>query len=370
MSSRIAIVDPGSFILPYDYQLVKAWAGLGHAVDFYGSRTRYNAEFLEAMPRLPGVTVRARSISSTVAGRWRGALAYAGLLATLLWNARRYAAIHLQFSGFWPVEWVVFSILRGKFVFTVHNAVPHGFEGPRHAPTLRLARLAHSLVFVSQATHDDFMRRYGEGFRAKARVLPHGLLPVAPECGTVGYDASAEPRSLVFWSTVKPYKGVELFADLARSDDIRRRGLSLAIYGAWDEGMRDLRDELTRLGVAVHDHYLGQAQLRDLLAQDAVFLLPYQRASQSGALYSLLNHGRVFICSDTGDLGAFMRAHGLEGLLLRDRSAKAVEECLRYFDANREQVIAAFARAQAAFEWDRLVRDFVARVATRGGPSA
>jgi len=243
--------------------------------------------------------------------------------------------VNLQFSGFWPAELVVFFLLKSKFVFTVHNAVPHGFSGLQHRPTQRLASIARSLVFVSDATRDDFMRRYGETFRGKSSVLPHGLLPIAPQLGAVGYSACAAPRSLVFWGTVKPYKGVELFAELARSDEIRRRGLSLAIYGAWADELRSLHEELTGLGVAVHDEYLGEAQLLESLGQDAVFLLPYRQASQSGALYSLLNHGRVFICSDVGDLGAFMRAHGLEGLLLKERSARAVEDCLRFLDENR-----------------------------------
>ena len=357
LSSRIAIVDPGSFVLPYDFQLVKALTGQGRAVDFYGSRTRYNAVFLEAMSGLPGVMVRAASISSSVASRWRGALAYIGLLASLLWNARRYATVNLQFSGFWPVELVMASMLRKKLVFTVHNAVPHGFTALQHQPTRHLARMARSLVFVSQATHDDFMRRYGAAFSAKASVFPLGLLPVAPQCDKVPYDLSMRLRSLIFWSTVKPYKGVELFADLARSDEIRRRGLSLEVHGAWDESLRSLRDELAGLGVAVHDEYLDEAQMLALLAQNAVFLLPYQRASQSAALYSLLNHGRLFICSDTGDLGAFMRRYGLAGLLLQDRSARAVVDCLDHLETHREAVVEAFRNAQQDSAWPRLMRE-------------
>src|SRR5919206_84678 len=50
------VVDRGSFVLPYDHQLVRALAARGETVAFYGSRTRYNGEFLEAMRTLPGVT--------------------------------------------------------------------------------------------------------------------------------------------------------------------------------------------------------------------------------------------------------------------------------------------------------------------------
>lgn len=357
MTDRIAIVDPGSFILPYDFQLVKALAEGGRGVDFYGSTTRYNGEFLDAMRRLPGVVVRARAISSSVAGRWQGAIAYMLQLAALLWHARRYATVNLQFSGFWPAEWLVLALLRRKFVFTVHNAVPHGFSGLQHGATLRLARLARALVFVSESTRDDFLRRYGEAFRARSSVLPHGLLPVAPQAGVVSYAAQAPLRSLVFWSTVKPYKGVELFGELAQSGAIRQRGLSLAIYGAWAPELLGLRQQLVGMGVSIHDEYLGQAELLGLLSQDVVFLLPYQQASQSGALYSLLNHGRLFICADVGDLGAFMRRYGQEGLLLQDRSAASVLQCLAFLDAHRATVAEAFTRAQQALRWDRLLAE-------------
>ena len=44
--------------------------------------------------------------------------------------------------------------------------------------TLRNA--GYTVVVDSQATREDFISRYGESFRAKSTVLPHGLLPPAP----------------------------------------------------------------------------------------------------------------------------------------------------------------------------------------------
>ncbi len=357
MSGRIAIVDPGSFVLPYDFHLVKALAASGRSVDFYGSTTRYNGEFLEAMRALPGVQVSARAISSSVAPRWRGALAYGLQLLSLLWRARRYELVNLQFSGFWPAELLVFGWLRRRFVFTVHNAVPHGFEGRQHGPTRRLAERASRLVFVSEASRDDFMHRYGDTFCAKASVLPHGLLPVTPAAPRVPYTSTTVPRTLVFWGRVQPYKGVELFADLARSPEVRRRGLALAVHGAWAPELAPLRDELAQLGVTIRDTFLGDAELLALLAQDAVFLLPYQRATQSGVHYALLNHGRYFFCTDTGDLGAFMRRHGLERLLLRDRTPEAVLACLDHLAVHGDDVRQKLAAAQAALSWERLVAE-------------
>lgn len=354
-TGRVAIVDGASFVLPYDLQLIRGLVGGGQPVDFYGSSTRYNAELLEAMRQMPGVEVHAAAVSGTVAPRWRGVLAYAGLLLALWRRRRRYGVVNLQFSVLWPLELPICWALRRQLVFTVHNAVPHGFAGAQHGPTRWIAALARALVFASEATRDDFLRRYGERLRVKAHVVPHGLLPVRPDDPPVPYGALADPRALVFWSTVKPYKGVELFGELARSPAIRERGLRLEVHGAWAEQLHGLRDELASLGVAIDDRYLGPDDLLALLARDVVFLMPYHGASQSGALYTLLHAGRPFLCADVGDLGAFMRRHGLQGLLLRERSAAAVVECLAYLDANRETVMRAFAAAQRAHDWRALL---------------
>jgi hypothetical protein len=348
---KVALVDGGSFVLPYDYQLAVALVAQGIEIDVFASRTRYNGEFLAAMRALPGVVVRDRAISGTVAPRWRGALAYLGLLCELWRRRRGYDAVNLQFSAFWPFELVLLWPLRRRLVFTIHNPVPHGFAARRHAPTAWLAALARKLVFVSRFSHDDFIARYGERFRAKSELIAHGGAAVQPGLAPVHYVAAGAAEALVYWSTVKPYKGVELVAELARSPRIRALGLRLEVHGAWDATLRPLRDELTGLGVTIDDRYLDAPALLALLARNVVFLLPYREASQSGALYSLLHHGRLFVCADSGDLGDFMRRFGLESMLLEKRSADAVADALERLRRDEPAIVAAFQAAQDASTW-------------------
>ncbi len=348
---RVALVDGGSFVLPYDYQLASALTGEGIEIEFYGSRTRYNGEFLDAMKKLPGAEVHDRAISGTVAPRWRGALAYLALLVGLWCRRHRYDAINLQFSAWWPLEMPFLWAMRSRLVFTVHNAVPHGFKGRRHAPTERIARLARTLVFASRFTRDDFIARYGEHLLAKSRVFSHGLSPVVPGLAPTRYATAGAPEALVYWSTIKPYKGIELFAELARSQRIRALGLELEIYGAWAPELHALRDEIAALGVRIEDGFLGAPRLLRLLSRNVVFILPYREASQSGALFSLLNHGRVFICADVGDLGDFMRRFGLDALLLKERSAGAVADCLERLKHDEPAIVQAFQAAQDASAW-------------------
>jgi hypothetical protein len=68
-------------------------------------------------------------------------------------------------------------------------------------------------------------------------------------------------------------------------------------------------------------------------------------------MFSLLHHGRVFLCSDVGDLGDFLRRFGLEALLLADRSADAVADALERLRSEAGAIAAELQAAQDACDW-------------------
>ena len=356
-AGEVAILDGASFVLPYDHGLIGGLLRRGHRVRLYASRTRYNGEFLDALRGRPGVTVIDRAVSGSVASRPRGVLAYAGLLLALWRDRARLAVVNLQFSVLAPLEWPLCWLLRDKLVCTVHNAVPHGHAGLQHAPTRRLATLARQLVFASEATQADFLRRYGPGFAAKSSVLPHGLLPLVPGDAPQPVRTLTQPQAVVFWGTVKAYKGIELFAELARSTAFRTLGLPLEVHGRWDAALHPLRDELAAAGVRIVDAYLDAQALRVLSARPVLFLLPYRDATQSGALYTLLHQGCTFACSDSGDLAAFLRRHGLQALLLAERSVAAVMAVLQRLREQAPAIAAALQAAQEHSTWDQTLAD-------------
>jgi glycosyltransferase involved in cell wall biosynthesis len=187
--------------------------------------------------------------------------------------------------------------------------------------------------------------------------LPHGLLPLAPRDAAQPVRLCAQPQALVFWGTVKGYKGVELFAELARSADWRAQGLPLEIHGRWDRELHPLRDELAALGVRIEDRYHDAAAMRALMARELLFVLPYRDASQSGALYTLLHQGCTFACSDAGDLGSFLRRFKLQGLLLPERSPAAVIQALQHLRQHAAAVAQALQTAQHSSNWDTALAD-------------
>lgn len=342
----MAIVDGASFVLPYDHGLISGLVRRGWRITLFCSETRYNAGFLAALP--PAVEVRRFAVSRTAAPRWRGLWNYARLWRELWRRRAGFDAVNLQFSILWPLERWFLS--RLPFVFTLHNAVPHGFAGERHGPTAAALKLAARVVFVSEATRAEAERRYGP--IPRGAVLPHGLVPVAPGDALVPFTDAPPPEALVVWGNVAPYKGVDLLLDLARSPDWAAHGLPLEVHGRFEPALAPLRDELVGAGVHVVDRFLSADELRALCARPVIFLLPHRRATQSGALYTLLHQGCRFLCSDSGDLGDFMRRHGLQELLLAERSAEAVLAALDRLRADPTRWTETFAQAQRAAGWD------------------
>lgn len=352
----VALVDGGSFVLPCVHALALALRRRGHPVVVFASRTRYNGELLDHLRGVAGIEVVTADVSRSVASRWRGGPAYLGLLARLWRRRRSLPTVMLQFAPLGLLEWPFWWLLRRRLVFTVHNAVPHGHTGRRHVATAALAGIARERVFLSRATRDDHGRRYGAAAVRDAVVLPHGLTPVRPGAPPVPYQPVQAVRRLVYWSTVKPYKGVELFEALADDPETARRGMALEVHGRWDAVLRPLQDRLRERGVRVDDAYLEPDALQALFAvPDAVFLLPYHEASQSGALYQLLHQGCTVLCTDVGDLGDFMRRHGLADLLLTDATPQAVWSALDRLLAAPAHWAERFARAQRDGDWDAAV---------------
>lgn len=348
---RIAIVDGASFVLPYDYCLANGLARRGWRVTLYCSETRYNAEFLSALPA--SVELRRYAVSHTAVPRWRALWNYLRLWREV-WRCRaEFDAVNLQFSILWPLErWF---LRRLPFVFTLHNAVPHGFAGERHGPTREALMLARRVVFLSRASREDAERRYGQ--LPHAAVLPHGLLPVAAGDVPVPYAPTQAPEALVVCGNVAPYKGVELLLDLARDPTWRARGLPLEVHGRFAHGLEWLREQLVAAGVVVVDRFLAPAELHALTSRPVAFLLPHHRATQSGLLYMLLHRGCRVLCSDSGDLGDFMRRHGLADLLFAERTPAAVLAALDRLRAEPDRWAAAFARAQRSADWDACLAD-------------
>lgn len=362
---HVALIDPASFVLPYDCFFAQGLAAAGHRVSLFCSHTAYNEELLDELATLlpAAVQVHRHGISRTRSrSRWHGLAAYARLIGQVLRQRQRFDRVILQFGIFLPMDLVLMLGLRlalgRRLVLTIHDDVPHGFQGERHGPTLLRAWLAPVLVFPSAAVRDRFQRRYPwPSLAAKAQVLQHGTIAARlggglPPGDEPPRDGQALPVPVAtFFGTVKPYKGIERLVELSESQP----GDPVEIHGRWDAELAPLKQRALACGMPVNDAYLSTDALDALLRERRIFVLPYHAASQSGVLYLLLHHARPFICTASGDLGDFLQREGLQALVLPGPGpqdlAGRIAFVRQHYDAlqHRLQVV------RERYTWQRIV---------------
>lgn len=359
---RLAIVDSGSFILPYDFQLTNALMKRGEIeIDFFGSRTLANEGYIHELSKKSGVTIFLYDISSTVAPRYLGAFNYCRLLLKLCLLRHAYDAILLQFSIISLLEIPFLWVLRKKLVFFVHEDMGSAERSSHSVGLAMIWRFARKLVFVS----DIVLRRFSHAFprlAQKAVLARHGAMPLLYEKNEAVIQPSVKriDNSITYWGLVKAYKGVDLFLSIAK--DERFQDFSLEVYGHWRGANSNLKEELVRSGVRIYDRFIDIDELSLLLARNTIFILPYRRATQSGVLYTLLYYSRVFVATDVGDVGEFLRRHNLERLIFNRDSLDSVEAAVSYARDNYLKISEALAKIRGQYDWDEVASTIVAEI--------
>lgn len=355
MRKKIALVDPASYVLPYDYYYISQIAK-HYDVDFYCSVSPYNWTYAEKLQQLPGVTVFPFAISSV--SRFRGVINYFRLLWKLFLQRSGYQAIHFQFQilkGISAILELSFLVLiRRKLMFTLHSPVPHGYIRSKTYWVYRwLARLSRQLIFVSKHSRNSFIQDYD--YSGDVHVMNLGLMPLEPgeRLAAVNADIEMQPV-VVFWGNVKSYKGVDLLVDMAECglfDDVR-----FEVHGKWDGELADLKTRLTEMGVKVTDRFLDMDEVRALLNRPVIFIFPYRRASQSGVLYTLLHYGCTFITSDTGDNADFARRHQMSDLIFDREDLQTIRNAFDYAMDNSARIKRKMASIRTEYDWNSLVQ--------------
>ena len=342
---NIAIIDPASYALPYDYFYVQSLSGL-YNVDFYCSKTKYNYEYVEKLKLLPNIKVHEYNVSGV--NKVRGLMNYFRMLMKIAGSSNKYKSINLQWSLLSFLEVIVLFVIRSKLVFTIHNSVPHNKPRKAYLSSEILARMANKLLFVSDYTKNDFLSLYHVK-KDKCFVLNHGVMPINTQnVNVVSYPTPA--NRIVFWGNVKDYKGVDFLLDAIPL--FKKKGYYLEVYGKFDQDKKALALELENNGVKVIDGYLSLNEVEELLSSNIILVLPYKAASQSGVMYTALNYNTIMIATDSGDPYEFLKQCNLEQLSFRYNDLASLEKTLDFLRENHVIINSKIIRSKAKYNWN------------------
>jgi glycosyltransferase involved in cell wall biosynthesis len=118
---------------------------------------------------------------------------------------------------------------------------------------------------------------------------------------------SGAPIRLLYFGTIRPYKGLEdLVAAFEMLRSRRTRDFRLKVVGEtweqWDLPLEMIRRSPHADGVEVINRYVDDREVTAAFAQADIVVLPYRRSSSSGPLHIAMAHGLPTVVTAVGGL--------------------------------------------------------------------
>jgi glycosyltransferase involved in cell wall biosynthesis len=313
---KVAMVDPSLFTGRYDDSLCAALGAQGAEVTLLGRPLRAtDAIAPESYAYVPHFFRRSEALRAKrgEGGAFRLAKAVEYAAACLFGDIgplRQADVVHMQWLPLAPADRLLLRRLKGRvaLVHTVHNADAYhddsGLQGRGYGEALALF---DALVVHGAQTRDRLVARGIDP--ARIHVTPHPPMRLAA-AGAEDLAAVAEPTRprVLFFGTIRPYKGVDLLIDACLA--LWRGGQDFELVLAGKPFM-DVGPLLARVGEAgfadrlVSDlGFLSEPRLDAHMMRADMLVFPYRHIDSSGAFLSALHHGKAMVTSDAGMFAA------------------------------------------------------------------
>lgn len=303
---------------PYQRNLYDALAQQGVRISYAGAHTGSRTTNLALLPL--ELAVRRLRGAQVLHLHW--------VWGFMLTGADRWMPMR-RLTGVWYSAVLAWTRLIGlRIVWTLHNVLPHErLFVDDVASRRRLLRACDLVIAHSEASLEALSQQVGTP--RHACVIPHG--PVRDRQTALDRPGGDAPLSLLFFGLVARYKGVEDVLEALR-EVAAETTLTLTIAGdCVDASLRPSVQELAAslLGrVTLRLQRIPDDDLESLFAGHDAMILPYRRATTSGAAILGCEMGMPIIISDLPafrDIPAIRATPGPEALAATLRRVDAMD---------------------------------------------
>lgn len=346
----------------------------------------------ETAPRLTAAGIANLNLRGSLAEDrpfWIKLVNLARYYVRLLFLLVRQRGATVHFTGIFRNEFILweglvlnlcFRLLAGRYIYTVHNVLPHSRERSRLFRWLyrRIYQLPDMLLVHTHRARQQLIEEFGVP-EFKLRLTSLGLNEEMPVTGLTRAEARGrlgfgedEPL-ILFFGKIDEYKGLDLL--LAAFDRLVFPKARLIIAGAFRNSAyrSDLLEQLKQLrrrkDVHLHERFIPNGEAEVFFKACDVLCLPYRNIYQSGLVFLGPRFGIPMVTTDVGALREFVGDD--LGIVSRTNDAAGIADALGAFLAAPDRFPRAeiLNRAQK-YRWTSVCRELVPLYASRSSGTA
>ncbi len=285
-----------------------------------------------------------------------------------LWWLRRqgYSVVHVHWLYVFPFVWLMKLFVRWcrvlgyRLVWTVHNVLPHEASAVDVEKT-RWLYLQADAVFVHYEANVERLRDILDVDTGKVTVIAH---PTFEDSYPDEVDRDEARRRLgiplekkvaLCFGMMRPYKGMEVFADAMAGLDDDYLGLVVG-SGESREVVASLQEkERSVSNLRVVPRYVPDQEVQLYFNAADVVVLPYRRISTSGVVPLAYSFHRPVVTTHCGGMPEVVR-EGETGLLVPPGDVDALRDAVVELFSMDYQGMGdrAYVWATSRFSWRRL----------------
>ena len=212
---------------------------------------------------------------------------------------------HIDFMFYWLVK----HLFHPTIIITAHNVLPHD-TGTRYKGIYnRTYRLFDHIIVHAEATRHELQNEFHVS-QEKIHVIHHGTLKMnidpakqKSEEPTFRQKYQTEDR-IVFTSLgdQTPYKGIDLLIDIWQTTPALNTNDHVRLIIAGKNSGVDYSAISGFDNVTITEGRIPNEEYHFLICHTDVYLLPYRKISQSGALFTAMEEHTPVLVSDAGGL--------------------------------------------------------------------
>ena len=260
-----------------------------------------------------------------------------------------YFSIHMIFVAF---------ISRAKGINTsifCHNVYPHNGSAVGRALSRLVVRLFSNVFVQSQSEFELVKSFYPE---ANCTIVAHPTYPIErmQRAELLNRNRQGEPIKVLFFGLIREYKGIDTLLEAIRLINPEQ----FLFHFAGEPWSRSLEINIIEakqrsLNISCDLSYHSELRMIETFDSSDVLVLPYSKASGSGALASAKGMGIPVIMSDSIEAGSDFVA-GRDGLVFRAGDANHLALQLDVFRRNRTHFDNCWQTVDHDKEWELLAK--------------